>query len=265
MKLFYRKYGEGPPLIILHGLYGSSDNWAGIAKGLSDSFTVYIPDLRNHGQSPHDIIHDYDSMSDDLFELASDLKLRKFFLAGHSMGGKCAVSFALRWPEMLHGLLVADISPFRNNNTMKQEYNNHKSILEAMNSLDLGKISTRKDAEELLAEKIPEEGIRGFILKNLRRTADGTYAWKLNVSALLSKLDRITQGIPSGENDPVEGFPVIFIKGGNSDYLPDEDFRDILRVFPAAELIIIPGAGHWIHSDKPEEVISNIKRLLPEA
>jgi len=265
MKLFYRKYGEGPPLIILHGLYGSSDNWASIAKSLSDTFTVYIPDLRNHGQSPHDRIHDYDSIVDDLFELVSDLKLKKFFLAGHSMGGKCAVSFAIRWPEMINGLLVADISPFRNGSTMKKEYDNHKVILEAMSSLDLHKISARKDAEDILAKKIPSEGIRGFILKNLRRTNDGSYTWKLNVSALLSNIDSIIQGIGSGENESIEGFPVIFIKGGNSDYLPDEDFTGIKRVFRAAELIVIPGAGHWIHSDKPEEVISNFKRLLPES
>ena len=101
MKLFFRKYGNGPPLVILHGLYGSSDNWVTIAKHLSDSFTVYLPDQRNHGQSPHSKIHDYDSMSDDLYELVNDLKLKKIFLAGHSMGGKTAISFALKWPEML--------------------------------------------------------------------------------------------------------------------------------------------------------------------
>src|SRR5512133_2376601 len=114
MKLFCRKYGNGPPLIILHGLFGSSDNWVTIAKNLSDSFTVYLPDQRNHGQSPHSDVHDYDSMRDDLFELVNDLSLKKFFLAGHSMGGKTAISFALKWPEMLNGLLIADISPFVN-------------------------------------------------------------------------------------------------------------------------------------------------------
>jgi esterase len=263
MKLFYRKYGEGPALIILHGLFGSSDNWASIAKGLSESFTVYIPDLRNHGQSPHDKINDYNSMGNDLYDLVSELKLRKFFLAGHSMGGKCAVSFAMRWPEMLNGLLVADISPFRNNNKLKQEYDNHKAILEAMNTLDMRMISSRKDAEELLAVKMPSEGTRGFILKNLMRKADGTYVWKLNVTGLLNNIDRITEAIALDENGPVKGFPVIFIKGGDSDYLPDEDFRGIKVVFPAAELIVVPGAGHWIHADKPADVISNIKRLLP--
>ena len=111
MKLFYRKYGSGLPLIILHGLYGSSDNWVSIAKSISDRFTVYLPDMRNHGQSPHSPVHNYDSMTEDLFELVNDLKLKKFFLAGHSMGVKTAVDFALPCPEKLYGLLVADMSP----------------------------------------------------------------------------------------------------------------------------------------------------------
>jgi esterase len=265
MKLVYRKYGEGPPLIILHGLYGSSDNWVTIAKALSENFTVYLPDLRNHGQSPHDITHDYDSMRDDLFELVSELKLRKFFLAGHSMGGKCAVSFALKWPERLLGLLVADISPFRKNNSLRPEYENHKAILEAMISLNLQTISTRREAEEIMAQKILSSDLRGFILKNLQRKTDGSYVWKLNVSALYNNIDKIIEAIAIEENDPVKGFPVIFIKGGDSDYLPDEDFSGILRVFPAAELIIVPLAGHWIHSDNPGEVIKSFIRLLPDS
>jgi pimeloyl-ACP methyl ester carboxylesterase len=103
MKLFYRKYGNGPALIILHGLFGSSDNWVTIAKKISDKFTVYLPDLRNHGNSPHSDEQDYNLMRDDLHELVTDLNLKKFFLAGHSMGGKVAISFAIRWPEMLSG------------------------------------------------------------------------------------------------------------------------------------------------------------------
>jgi len=149
MKLFFRKYGEGPPLIILHGLYGSSDNWATIAKNLSDSFTVYLPDQRNHGQSPHSDIHDYDSMREDLYELATDLTLKKFFLAGHSMGGKTAISFALKYPEMLNGLLIADISPFLNEAHNKVAYSQHKSILEALLSIDLTNIMRRDDVSQI--------------------------------------------------------------------------------------------------------------------
>ena len=164
MKLFYRKYGEGPPLVILHGLYGSSDNWVTLAKKLSDSFTVYLPDQRNHGQSPHSETHDYDSMRDDLYEMVNDLALKKFFLAGHSMGGKTAISFALKWPEMLNGLLIADISPFTYETDGHSAYNQHSIILNAILSFDLNKISTRNEAEKLLSEKIPSEKERGLIL-----------------------------------------------------------------------------------------------------
>jgi esterase len=264
MKLFYRKYGAGPPLIILHGLYGSSDNWVTIAKSLGEKFTVYLPDQRNHGQSPHDKIHDYNSMRDDLHELAVDLKLHKFFLVGHSMGGKTAISFTLKWPEMINGLLVADISPFVNENNKHEAFNKHRNILEAIISVDLSLISTRVQAEKILEKKISSEKERGFVLKNLQRNAGSTFSWKLNASALLNNLHKIMEGIDRSSfiGEQITGFPVIFLKGADSDYLPSSDFRDIQKVFPAAEFIKVPNAGHWIHADQPEEVVKNIKKLL---
>lgn len=266
MKLFCRKYGNGPPLVILHGLYGSSDNWVTIAKALSDSFTVYLPDQRNHGQSPHSETHDYDSMRDDLFELVSDLALKRFFLAGHSMGGKTAISFALKWPEILNGLLIADISPFTNEAIGNTLYSQHFSILNAILSFDLHNISTRSEAERQLTKKIPSEKERGLILKNLQRISDKTFSWKLNASSLLRNLDKIMEGIKrqTDFNQQITGFPVIFLKGGNSDYIPSGDFSDIQHVFPAAEIIEVPGAGHWIQVDKPDEVVKNLRRLLPD-
>jgi len=264
MKLFYRKYGEGPPLFILHGLYGSSDNWATIAKGLSDVFTVYLPDQRNHGQSPHSDIHDYESMRDDLYELVSELKIKKFFLAGHSMGGKTAISFALKYPEMLNGLLIADISPFANEVNNKPAHHHHNSILEAMLSIDLVKISRRDDAESLLKEKIKDEKIRGFILKNLKRSMENNFYWKLNAASLLNNLEKIMEGIDCDEvtTRPITGFPVIFLKGAESDYILPGDYNNILKIFPVAEFIVVEKAGHWIHADRPDEVIMNLKRLL---
>ena len=267
MKLFYRKYGNGPPLIILHGLFGSSDNWVTIAKSLGDIYTVYLPDQRNHGQSPHGHIHDYVSMRDDLFELAGDLKLNKFFLAGHSMGGKTAISFALKWPEMINGLLIADISPFINETSRHSTYNQHLTILKAMLSIDLSRISTRAEAELILLEKIPDEKVRGFILKNLQRTTGNNFIWKINTSSLLVNLEKIMEGIDrrADVSYHITGFPVIFLKGENSDYLPSGDFRDIQKVFPTAEFIIVSGAGHWIHSDRSDEVIKNLKNLLGDS
>ena len=264
MKLFYRKYGDGPPLIILHGLYGSSDNWITIAKNLSDSFTVYLPDQRNHGQSPHSDIHNYDSMRDDLFELADDLKLSHFFLAGHSMGGKTAISFALKWPGMINGLLIVDISPFIDETSRQMFYNQHLTILKAMLSVDLTLVSTRQQAESLLSEKIDSEKVRGFILKNLQRSSDNNFTWKINALSLLNNLDNIMEGIDrrAYTDQQITGFPVIFLKGENSDYLTRSDFRDIQKVFPATEFITVPNAGHWIHSDRPDDVVKNIKRLI---
>ena len=264
MKLFFRKYGNGPPLIILHGLFGSSDNWVTIAKNLSDSFTVYLPDQRNHGQSPHSSKHDYDSMRDDLFELVNDLALKKFFLVGHSMGGKTAISFALKWPEMLNGLLIADISPFVNQNMGQSVYNEHQTILNAILSTDLKKITTRSQAESILSEKIPSEKIRGLILKNLERVSDNGFGWKINAQSLLDNLGKIMDGVERQTipDHQITGFPVIFLKGSDSDYIPSGDLYDIQKIFPAAELIEVHGAGHWIQVDKPDEVVKNIKRLL---
>lgn len=264
MKLFYRKYGNGPPLIILHGLYGSSDNWITIARRLANSFTVYLPDQRNHGQSPHSDIHDYDSMRDDLFELADELSIRKFFLVGHSMGGKTAIAFALKWPEMINGLLVADISPFINENLKYSAFNRHTVILKAILSVDLTGISTRGEVEAILKEKIPSEKVRGFILKNLQRVSGKKFKWKVNSLSILNNLEKIMEGIDrracTGES--VEGFPVIFLKGATSDYLPPCDFPDIQKVFPAAEFVTVKGSGHWLHAERPDEVIRNIENLL---
>lgn len=267
MKLFYRKYGNGPPLIILHGLYGSSDNWVTIAKNLGDTFTIYLPDQRNHGQSPHSDVHNYDSMRDDIYGLATELKLKKFFLAGHSMGGKTAISFALKWPEMINGLLIADISPFVNEDIRRSVFNEHLTILRAILSIDLSKISSREKAESILKEKIPTEKIRGFILKNLQRTSGNNFAWKINASSLLTNLDKIMEGIERGAafTHQITGFPVLFLKGADSDYLPDTDYMDIQKVFPAAEFIEVPNAGHWIHSDRPDEIIKNMLKLLSDS
>lgn len=261
MKLFYRKYGNGPALIILHGLYGSSDNWITIARQLSDTFTVILPDQRNHGQSPHSDIHDYDSMRDDIYELARDLSLKKFFLAGHSMGGKTAIAFALKWPEMLNGLLIADISPFASWYGENDVFSQHTKILNAILSLNLEKITNRTIADNELKSSVPLESERNLILKNLQRIQGNSFSWKLNPNSLKRNIENIVKGIARGD-EQISGFPVIFLKGGNSEYIPEKDIKDILKVFPAAEIIEVPGAGHWIHADKPEEVVKYLKKLL---
>jgi pimeloyl-ACP methyl ester carboxylesterase len=203
-------------------------------------------------------------MRDDLFELANDLRLKKFFLAGHSMGGKTAISFALKWPEMLDGLLIVDISPFTNESSGNKVYSQNSAILNAILSLDLKKISNRNEADMLLSEKIPMEKERGLILKNLQRTINNTFMWKLNASSLLKNLDNIFKGIkrPTDFSQQISGFPVVFLKGSDSDYVTDRDYKDIRNVFPAADIIEVTGAGHWIQVDKPDEVVKYLKNLL---
>jgi len=165
---------------------------------------------------------------------------------------------------MINGLLIADISPFINENTRHSAYIQHLTIIETMLSIDLSKISTRAEAESILLEKVPSEKVRGFILKNLQRNSDNNFTWKINTSVLHNNLEKIMEGIDRQPDisQQITGFPVIFLKGENSDYLPSGDFRDIQKVFPAAEFIIVPGAGHWIHSDRPEEVVKYLKSFL---
>jgi len=265
MKLFYRKYGEGAPLVILHGLYGSSDNWVSIAKKISNNFTVYLPDLRNHGQSPHSDVHDYDCMSSDLHELVLELNFKKFFLAGHSMGGKTAVRFAMRWPEMLEGLLIADISPFETKARYSEYYDQHLAILETLTKIEISGAGSRGEVENLFAGKISSEKTRKMILKNIHRNNEGKFSWKINNASLLRNIDKIMDGVTDINriSEPVTGFPVIFLKGEKSDYIPPEDFKEILRLFPAAEFRIIKNAGHWLHVDNPDAVVKEFIGLLP--
>ena len=263
MKLFFRKYGNGLPLIILHGLFGSSDNWVTIAKKLQDHFTVYLPDLRNHGRSPHSSTHDYDSMSDDLKQFAHETELKKFFLAGHSMGGKVAINFALKWPEMLYGLLVADISPFEKTVHENPARLQHSAILKAILSTDVSAATTREEVDVLLSDHIPSEKIRSLIMKNLQRSEQNKFSWRINAKSLMDNLEKIFEGIDRQlyMTHQVTGFPVIFLKGGDSDYISYEDFNDIRRIFPAAEITEVQNAGHWINADRPDQVIANIKKL----
>jgi len=161
-------------------------------------------------------------------------------------------------------LLIADISPFTTIKLRDSVYSQHYTILNAIISLDPGKISNRSEAEKFLTHNIPSEKERGLILKNLQRNSDNTFAWKLNASSLLKNLNKIMEGIEhhTDFNHQITGFPVIFLRGTDSDYIPKEDFRDILHVFPAADIIDVEGAGHWIQVDRPDEVVKYLKKLL---
>ncbi len=264
MKLFCRRYGKGPPLIILHGLYGSSDNWMTIARNISNYFTVFLPDQRNHGMSPHDDVHDYQSMINDIYELAEEYKLKSFFLAGHSMGGKTALEFTVNWPAMINGLAVLDISPFTDENSITHSREKHINILRSIIETDISSAKTRKEIEEKLAINMLTEHERIAIMKNIKRDPDKKFSWKINAPSLLKNLDYILEGMKRNKivDLTVTGFPVIFLKGEKSDYLNPDDYGDILRLFPAAEFRMIRNAGHWIHTDNPEAVTEALISLL---
>jgi pimeloyl-ACP methyl ester carboxylesterase len=251
-------------MFILHGLYGSSDNWVTIAKNLSEKYTVYLPDQRNHGQSPHSDEHNYELMSKDLNELIIDLNIKKLFLVGHSMGGKVAVNFVLKWPEKINSLVIIDVSPFRYPYSANKYFEEHKHILESVLSIDLTQIFSRAQAESSLIKKIESEKTRSFILKNLLRKDDKAFAWKMNVRSLYENLEKIIDGLPRPtiDTEPITGFPVTFVKGEDSDYLSDEEFNAIKILFPAAEMITIKNAGHWVHSERPDAVTEILMNQL---
>ncbi|MBK7214469.1 MAG: alpha/beta fold hydrolase [Bacteroidales bacterium] len=246
MNLFYRHFGEGTPVIIQHGLFGQSDNWVTVGRRIADQFSVYIPDLRNHGQSPHASVHTYQAMSDDLLDFMDDLSIDKAIIIGHSMGGKAAMNFTLEHPRMVEKLVVVDICPKR-----YPERNIHTQVITQMLSLDLEKAGTRTEIEKMLEQKIPDARIRMFILKNLYYRLPGQLAWRLNLDAINNSLDQLFDGI--SVEGSYEG-PTLFIRGGKSDYILDEDFPLIHQYFPNALIKTIPGASHWVHADAPEEL-----------
>lgn len=252
MKLFFRKYGAGPSMIIVHGLYGASDNWVKIAKILGAHFEVFLLDQRNHGRSPHHPVHTYSAMSNDLAEFMDHENIPAAILLGHSMGGKTVMSFATEHTKRTNGMIVIDIAP--KSYVEVQGQLSHRSIIEAMCQVDFEGIQKRTDVDKILAEEIPSVRVRQFLMKNLHRNKDQTFSWSLNLKALRNNLDHILGG-PEGkmfeEGSQVTGFPALFIRGANSTYIQDEDKDLILRIFPFSDIITIPDAGHWLHVEQP--------------
>ena len=269
MQLNYKKYGEGPPLVILHGLYGSSDNWHSIARTLSDKYTVFIPDQRNHGRSPHSDVHDFEAMKNDLKEFADALKLDVFYLMGHSMGGKTAMLFAADFPERIAALIVVDISPksYRDEVEFSAETIDHASIIDALKELEIKDADTRKEVDKALSQKIKSTRVRQFLLKNLERDKNGNFYWILNLESLGKNLPRIMEGLPAAKfnnGTGISAFPVLFIKGEKSGYILDEDYTRIRQFFPRAHIVTIPGAGHWLHAEEPELFLKNVEYFLQD-
>ncbi|MFK7954191.1 MAG: alpha/beta fold hydrolase [Ekhidna sp.] len=252
MKLNFRKLGEGQPLIILHGVFGSSDNWQTLGKIFADTFKVYLVDLRNHGNSPHSDEFTYEAMMRDVVELMDDEGIERAHVLGHSMGGKVAMHVATHHSERMLKLIVVDIAP-------KYYPPHHQQIFDGFHSVDLASLESRKDAESQMSKVISNMGVRLFILKNLHRDKDGKFSWKLNVDAIEKAIEEVGGSIEEGISFDGE---TLFIGGGKSDYISDEDHSLIKSYFPEAKIETVPAAGHWVHAEKPDELSKLVLSFL---
>lgn len=254
MKLFFHTFGNGPPLIILHGLFGLSDNWVSVGRQLASKFHVYIPDLRNHGHSPHSPIFDFPSLEDDLLEFYETHELASAVLLGHSLGGKIAMHFALHQPALADRLIIVDIS------LRKYPHNaEHQMLINAMAETDLSAMASRSELEKSLAEKIPDNRLRQFVLKNAAWRERGKLAWRLNLPAINENLHAIFEGVNAEGKYPG---PALFIRGGRSHYVSDDDLVVIRKKFPGAVVETIAEASHWVHADAPGAFMELVESFL---
>ena len=257
MELFYRKEGTGSPLVVVHGLYGSSDNWVNIGKRLAEKHTVYMVDQRNHGRSPFSDSHTFNDMRDDLVEFFEKHNIEKATLLGHSMGGKAAMWFATDYPEKVEKLVIADIAP-KDYLLLKEDsqFYLHQNILLAMMEIDFSKIKSRNDVDDFMAQKIDDVNIRQFLMKNVAKDKlNHQYKWRVNAGVLYDHLDEIVSGVNKNWLDdriPISSYPVIFIRGMKSKYILPEDEPMIKEIYPDSRIIDIPDAGHWLHAEQPE-------------
>lgn len=303
MKLFYRKSGQGQPLIILHGLFGQNDNWGTLGRQFAEQgFEVYLVDLRNHGLSPHSDVWNYQVMSDDILELINDNNLKQVILMGHSMGGKVAMQFAIQHPELLDKLIVVDIAP--------KYYPPHNlDVLNALNAVDFSIVKSRKEVESILSETLTDFGTKQFLLKNIYWKENTELDWRFNLKVITKLIENVGEAIPLGkrtesgerrteENSqlptplPVEkrtengerrtgnnsqlptpdpalsttsSTPTLFIRGEKSNYILDEDLNLIHDIFPQSKLETIADAPHWVHAEKPKEFFECVIRFIKNA
>jgi esterase len=254
MTLSYREYGTGQSLIILHGLFGQSDNWNTLAKRFAEKgFRVFTLDQRNHGLSPHSDVWTYQSMAEDLKEFIETHQLEKPIVMGHSMGGKTVMFFELLFSGIAKQLIVVDMAP-------KVYPPHHDSVLKALNAVDFTDINTRKDAEAILSTYISDYGTKQFLLKNIywREDESKQMAWRFNLEVITKEYDNIGVAIPHSSSS----IPTLFIRGSKSDYVTDEDRIDIENHFPNYQLLTIADSGHWVHAEQPEAFFNAVLEFI---
>ena len=250
--LQHKVIGEGSPVMILHGLFGTMDNWRTFAGMLKDHYQVILVDLRNHGRSFWSDEYDYNILAEDLHNLLNHLEISQIDIIGHSMGGKAALTFAVNYPDLLNKLAVIDIG-------IKQYAPGHLNIFNAVLGMDLANLSSRSEADEILSEHIGDMAIRQFILKSLGRSSDGGFRWKTNFRSLFTNYDRILSAI---DIDLIETSS-LFVRGLKSEYITNQDIDLIRDHFDSVRIADID-AGHWIHSEKPKELFDELHHFLTD-
>jgi esterase len=234
--------GEGPPVLLLHGLFGMGSNLGGIARALAPDYSVHQLDLPNHGRSPWVKDGDVCSLADAIRAYIDNRVDEPVAVLGHSLGGKVAMQLALRYPARVSALIVADIAPIAYPAS-------HDAVFAGIEAVALARPSSRREAGEILRRDVHEDGVRQFLLLSLQRDPGGAYVWRFNAEGLREHYEAL-RAAPAGE--PYTG-PALFVYGGESDYMPEEGKQAAGALFRRAEFRSIPDTGHWLHAEKPEE------------
>lgn len=256
-ELYFQDYpgpAARPPLALLHGLFGSSANWRGVAKRLCEGRRVLVMDMRNHGRSFHDQTMTYPRMAQDILDTLAARDIGRADLLGHSMGGKAAMVAALEQPGRVDRLVVVDIAPVIYTHT-------HMPLVEAMMKLDVDRLQSRAEADEKLAGDIEDRMVRQFLLQSLEKAQHG-YRWRLNLEALQHGMEELV-GFPDLDGRTFDG-PTLFLYGADSDYVQAAQRPRIERYFPKAEYAAVENAGHWVHADQPGSLIRQVADFLAE-
>ncbi len=253
MKILHSKIlGKGEPLLILHGFLGMGDNWKALGNKLSENFEIHLIDQRNHGRSFQTDAFNYELLVGDLLNYINEHHLEKVNLLGHSMGGKTVMRFAVEYPEKIEKLIIADISP-------KVYPAHHQDILKALNAVDFDVQKSRREIEEVLKTYIPQFGVRQFLLKNVMRTPNNTFAYRFNLDSLTANYEEITVELPSFSQFEGE---TLFLRGEHSGYIGAEDEPLINAHFPNSKIVTIKNGGHWLHADNPTDFYNETFNFL---
>tara|TARA_B100001758_G_scaffold247951_1_gene268968 strand:- start:2997 stop:3767 length:771 start_codon:yes stop_codon:yes gene_type:complete len=253
MRLYSKIYGDKKKnLIILHGLFGMSDNWNSLGKQFSKNYRVHLIDLRNHGRSPHSEEFNYDVMCSDILEYIQINDIKKPIILGHSLGGKVAMKFAFTYEDKIRKLIVADIAP-RSYDTDFAE-----NVLHTLYKLPLDSFSKREEIDEMLSVCYRDKAMRLFLMKNLFRNENKAFDWRFNLNVLLEKVTNIQ------EADFINGIcnvPTLFMKGGESSYITNKDEIIIEKHFSNFSIVTIEEAGHWLHAENPEDFYNEVMKF----